>query len=145
MLRSFIMSSFCLMTRRPPRSTRTDTLFPYTTLLRSVGRRQRRRPGPVRTGSSGHLLGDRRLPRDGTDRLMVGVGFGVGLCGVTGQGQEHVVEGGAAKLEVERSEEHTSELQYLMHTSYAVFCLNKHKTLITKDRTRPLQETSTPH
>src|SRR3546814_15771684 len=100
MLRSFIMSSFCLMTRRPPRSTRTDTLFPYTTLLRSVGRRQRRRPGPVRTGSSGHLLGDRRLPRVGTARLLVGVGFGVALCGVTGQGQEHVVEGGPAQPEV---------------------------------------------
>src|SRR3546814_3105224 len=122
MLRSFIMSSFCLMTRRPPRSTRTDTLFPYTTLLRSVGRRQRRRPGPVRTGSSGHLLGDRRLPRVGTARLMVGVGFGVGLCGVTGQGQGHVV----------RSEEHTSELQSLLRISYAVFCLKKNAETLSR-------------
>src|SRR3546814_1824575 len=78
---------FFLMIRRPPRSTRTDTLFPYTTLFRS-------RPEHYR------LIVDR-----------VGAG-------------EPLAAGELAKL---RSEEHTSELQSLMRTSYAVFCLKKKK------------------
>src|SRR3546814_4274302 len=89
------------MIRRPPRSTRTDTLFPYTTLFRSDGgpRRQRgaaRLPDPVRLRQAG--LGGGR-PR--------------------GPAREH---GHAVRP---RSEEHTSELQSLMRISYAVFCLKK--------------------
>src|SRR3546814_6881083 len=83
------------MIGRPPKSTRTDTLFPYTTLFRSARRGRRRlpagggaEPGPAR----GRLV---RPPRPGR-------------------------AGPAA-----RSEEHTSELQSLMRISYAVFCLKK--------------------
>src|SRR3546814_8327585 len=93
------------MIRRPPRSTRTDTLFPYTTLFRSL-----RRVGNLRAGGRAH---DRAVPRvrEGfTIRLMRPVHHGVGEV-----------------LLDERSEEHTSELQSLMRISYAVFCLTKNK------------------
>src|SRR3546814_14351006 len=77
-----------LMIRRPPRSTRTDTLFPYTTLFQSLD------GAPPLVGMVPALLGSgheqRRIPRRRA-----------------------------------RSEEHTSELQSLMRTSYAVFCLKK--------------------
>src|SRR3546814_5679055 len=104
------------MIRRPPRSTRTDTLVPYTTLFRS------------------HR------------RAVVGAGFGVGPGqGQSGQGGERARDEGEARdhgLESgrprqgqprkddprgrgDRSEEHTSELQSLMRISYAAFCLKK--------------------
>src|SRR3546814_5720031 len=91
------------MIRRPPRSTRTDTLFPYTTLFRSQhqpGSRARDRApaSPTRHGGA-----DRdRLHRYGS-RL----------------------ERPQGRARDERSEEHTSELQSLMRISYAVFCLKK--------------------
>src|SRR3546814_6354396 len=86
-----------LMIRRPPRSTRTDTLFPYTTLFRSLELlRQRGRPGRHQ-----HRR-DHRVPGR-----------------VPGRGVVDLPDG------VERSEEHTSELQSLMRISYAVFCLKK--------------------
>src|SRR3546814_10488919 len=88
------------MIRRPPRSTRTDTLFPYTTLFRSSCSRDRaavpgtRRPaGSARSGAAGPPTA--RCRGNGPRR---------------------------------RSEEHTSELQSLMRISYAVFCLKKKKT-----------------
>src|SRR3546814_6725545 len=87
------------MIRRPPRSTRTDTLFPYTTLFRSEGGHRRR-------GDSGETVGQRA---DDCDR-------GVGEASRGGE----PVGGGDV-----RSEEHTSELQSLMRISYAVFCLKK--------------------
>src|SRR3546814_4702942 len=83
------------MIRRPPRSTRTDTLFPYTTLFRSDRHRCRREPGAPQGAGPGIHPGARR----GCDRLYRGR-----RC---------------------RSEEHTSELQSLMRISYAVFCLKK--------------------
>src|SRR3546814_8190583 len=95
------------MIRRPPRSTRTDTLFPYTTLFRSrrpEAQRQRQlgrtRQIPVRTERRHLHLCDRRLWRKQSQLL---------------------------RLDGARSEEHTSELQSLMHISYAVFCLKKKK------------------
>src|SRR3546814_1896398 len=97
------------MIRRPPRSTRTDTLFPYTTLFRSFGRAVEL-GGPFKEGLV--AIGDRRQAQRGDiilhphRRLQDGVGA------------EHVVVG-------QRSEEHTSELQSLMRISYAVFCLKK--------------------
>src|SRR3546814_6891094 len=97
------------MRRRPPRSTRTDTLFPYTTLFRSW-------TPPHRSGQHGisdcaPLLwlrggGAGRQPAD----------YGIGRRRVS------VSTGGSAGP---RSEEHTSELQSLMRSSYAVFCLKK--------------------
>src|SRR3546814_1590102 len=92
------------MIRRPPRSTRTDTLFPYTTLFRS---------------------GDTRLATavlDVSGALQPGLAVRVRL--LPSRGAE---TGGPARIVVadERSEEHTSELQSLMRISYAVFCLKK--------------------
>src|SRR3546814_10570936 len=104
------------MIRRPPRSTRTDTLFPYTTLFRSklYGATVDASGKPflssgARTLSPGQL-------RFHTDRCDV-----VGLLCV-----RQALEGGVSKLASSatvRSEEHTSELQSLMRISYAVFCL----------------------
>src|SRR3546814_7992255 len=90
------------MIRRPPRSTRTDTLFPYTTLFRS------RRAGADQL--------DRTL--DGmTDRLAV---LRIRAAGPVGRG-----EAVRQHRQRPRSEEDTSELQSLMRISYAVFCLKK--------------------
>src|SRR3546814_7936330 len=100
------------MIRRPPRSTRTDTLFPYTTLFRSVrehpaqGREEWRPSAPEGRGRSrprrAELLDLGQLQRQAR----------VGHGAAPGHG---------------RSEEHTSELQSLMRISYAVFCLKKKK------------------
>src|SRR3546814_3976432 len=101
---------FFLMIRRPPRSTRTDTLFPYTTLFRSIVDDVEAEPG----GMAGNDLVD---------------GLGAGLT----------KQIAFSKEPGDRSEEHTSELQSLMRTSYAVFCLKKNtetmKTLCTKPHT----------
>src|SRR3546814_2575601 len=103
------------MIRRPPRSTRTDTLFPYTTLFRS--HRQHRRARRIalvedvdlRPGIAAELQRDQaqqhRLAR-------------------AGRADHHHV---ADIADMGRSEEHTSELQSLMRISYAVFCLKKKK------------------
>src|SRR3546814_8222881 len=112
---------FFLMIRRPPRSTRTDTLFPYTTLFRSEDEaralvrqclpRPRRRPGEAgkqRRGPVPVLL----APED---------------------------------LGAQRSEEHTSELQSLMRISYAVFCLKKKKKQIHHHNSKKITNQSTQH
>src|SRR3546814_4882688 len=118
------------MIRRPPRSTRTDTLFPYTTLFRSQhsGDAPHRRfhasrddhglapPVGGRGAAEDHVaaVAEPGLARDG--------------CGVLGHRQTLAGEGGLRGLErggLYRSEEHTSELQSLMRISYAVFCLKK--------------------
>src|SRR3546814_6894166 len=89
------------MIRRPPRSTRTDTLFPYTTLFRSEHHAERRHP------RERDELHDRRAePPD--DR-------------------QHQQQRQGQQAKPGRSEEHTSELQSLMRISYAVFCLKKKK------------------
>src|SRR3546814_9522011 len=101
---------FFLMIRRPPRSTRTDTLFPCTTLFRS--------------GRLDELVGQRLL-RDTTQFFRIHDA----LLQCTHQFD-------LATLEIARSEEHTSELQSLMRISYAVFCLkkkNKHYDKKTQD------------
>src|SRR3546814_3190499 len=85
---------FFLMIRRPPSSTRTDTLFPYTTLFRSL-----RRLEAAILRALGRFVGGRRAR--GIEKALP---------------QFHAVE---------RSEEHTSELQSLMRISYAVFCSKK--------------------
>src|SRR3546814_3293288 len=113
------------MIRRPPRSTRTDTLFPYTTLFRSrTGRRGIARLLPERTGAALHQ-------GNGTGREAGEV------LGLTAAG------GGVASAESQvRSEEHTSELQSLMRISYAVFCLKKKKHT-TKQHAQALIQSST--
>src|SRR3546814_3483207 len=100
---SFIELVFLfLRIRRPPRSTRTDTLFPYTTLFRSA----------AGLGPGGDGVGREPLPAGdaGVDALL-----------------EHAFAEVSAHRPRRRSEEHTSELQSLMRISYAVFCLKKKK------------------
>src|SRR3546814_1964723 len=92
------------MIRRPPRSTLTDTLFPYTTLFRS-GHRQR-------WFDNGFSASRSSLRRSEP-----------GHSGRDGQTQLTDCRRGSERLR--RSEEHTSELQSLMRISYAVFCLQK--------------------
>src|SRR3546814_7797159 len=100
------------MMRRPPRSTRTDTLFPYTTLFRSYGTRVL----PVNLlSTNGQKWSQARhgLTRRGWR----------GPSPRTQNGRPRPARGGPFG----RSEEHTSELQSLMRISYAVFCLKKKK------------------
>src|SRR3546814_4214781 len=110
------------MIRPPPRSTRTDTLFPYTTLFRSA-------EVPRVAGAAEHRTGDPErhaaLEVEVADTLEAGLEDRVGVAqrGVLGQPLLHELDEGADL--VERSEEHTSELQSLMRISYAVFCLKK--------------------
>src|SRR3546814_3615681 len=104
-----IVFLFFLMIRRPPRSTRTDTLFPYTTLYRSPDDPRERDIRPTDRC-------DRR--RDDARRR-------------TGHGQG---ERGRGVLHDSRSDEHTSELQSLMRNSYAVFCLKKKTTKQQHDK-----------
>src|SRR3546814_1330728 len=103
---------FFLRTPRPPRSTRNDTLFPYTTLCRSGAALRVVVPG---------VVGQAPLAEAGDPATEVGVGGPVGV-GAAGDEQRHAA--GVAG----RSEEHTSELQSLMRISYAVFCLKKKTT-----------------
>src|SRR3546814_9678915 len=105
------------MMRRPPRTTRTDTLFPYTTLFRS--RFGAGDPAPDVRGSEALDAAGREKVPDGRR--------GGGSTTNRPQGED-----AAAKTSPGlRSEEPTSELQYLMRLSYAVFCLKKktHTTL----------------
>src|SRR3546814_9156099 len=97
------------MIRRPPRSTRTDTLFPYTTLFRSILLMAAAAMAMLFAnlpGAAGHF-----------HHAFVHAGIGPELKPGLGRMTVHL-----------RSEEHTSELQSLMRISYAVFCLKKKKT-----------------
>src|SRR3546814_2132263 len=121
----------CLMIRRAPRSTLTDTLFPYTTLFRSPRRclgsdadchhSRRHLWRHFHADRGGGCLGSLRLLR----------------CRVRLQGHDSAA--GAAR---DRSEEHTSELQSLMRISYAVFCLKKNNNT-SRPRVLTLHSTST--
>src|SRR3546814_6209416 len=107
------------MIRRPPRPPRTDPLFPYTTLFRSVGGRRRHsrtRPAAA-TGP---------LP-SGDGRAAAGVGGRSRCAAIHVGGLTHPLRPRQSPRvnRRRRSEEHTSELQSLMRTSYAVFCLKK--------------------
>src|SRR3546814_3127924 len=112
------------MLRRPPRSTRTDTLFPYTTLFRSRFR-------GAGAACSAISQGDRhRVPRARRERLCQGPDD---LC------PAHLCAGRRRYAGRVRSEEHTSELQSLMRISYAVFCLKKKKQKKVTETTRHVQ------
>src|SRR3546814_3906777 len=110
------------MLRRPPRSTRTDTLFPYTTLFRSLDRYvARRRPeqgSPTHHVPAPRTCGCPRFRRPNPERF------------------HELWSNAEISMRVyketvfNRSEEHTSELQSLMRISYAVFCLKKKKTTL---------------
>src|SRR3546814_5603955 len=95
------------MLRRPPRSTRTDTLFPYTTLFRSNAREKGARVRGVGADMERSIwrAGGRAATSD----------------------PPAATEASSSAVSTPRSEEHTSELQSLMRISYAVFCLKKKK------------------
>src|SRR3546814_7415830 len=103
------------MIRLPPRSTLTDTLFPYTTLFRSLIE-------GLDVGIAGHVqhpehVGQVADGREISDGIVRGLGVHAGVDGM--------------RAFHRRSEEHTSELQSLMRISYAVFCLKKKNQHIT--------------
>src|SRR3546814_4130549 len=122
------------MIRRPPRPTRTDTLVPYTTLVRSDAERTGQEAAPGLSTARRRALGagferlqDRRRPlhRPGVRREL-------------SHGPRDHTEADGPEVD-ERSEEHTSELQSLMRISYAVFCLQQTKinrTIHTKTQTQ---------
>src|SRR3546814_1644954 len=107
------------MIRRPPRSTRTDTLFPYTTLFRSTCSRN---DGIIR-GPAGAI----RRPGTETGPPRAARGRAIFLWGAARAEKKKAPGRGTRRLRATRSEEHTSELQSLMRISYAVFCLKKKK------------------
>src|SRR3546814_10536116 len=137
------LSFFFLMIRRPPRSTRTDTLFPYTTLFRSVlfhlltdlpkqthtlaeFRALVNRAAGDATALIQALEASRHPEARATGQLFA-INAAETVGGIVAFAQEAIdfMRGPALQAATERSEEHTSELQSLMRTSYAVFCLKK--------------------
>src|SRR3546814_9573062 len=106
-LSCFSFYCFFLMIRRPPRSTRTDTLFPYTTLVRSWGK----------------ILEATDVKR----RVQL-------ARQAVAEGHPTTLVADAARVSRQsiRSEEHTSELQSLMRISYAVFCLKNKKSHLSE-------------
>src|SRR3546814_10314595 len=112
------------MIRRPPRATRTDTLFPYTTLFRSVSRAGQLRSCLAIVFPVG-IVPDYRDPaavRWFEQQLAAHVQIMPDLSGIRA-----VRLADAPPFSLTRSEEHTSELQSLMRISSAVFCLKKNK------------------
>src|SRR3546814_2421339 len=117
------------MIRRPPRSTRTDTLFPYTTLFRSKAPEERH-PSILAAPSMfavATIVGEtlRNIVMRHSDEGPAAESLF----------RASLIVGGQIKG-AERSEEHTSELQSLMRISYAVFCLKKKKKKNNRTKTR---------
>src|SRR3546814_3934323 len=150
---------FFLMILRPPRSTRTDTLFPYTTLFRSaalttlvnhwgeewglIKKKEDRVSGEdVREGLTAVIsikLGEPQF--EGQTKTKLGnTEAKAYVQKVVGDQLGDWFDRNPAQAKNIRSEEHTSELQSLMRISYAVFCLKK-KTKHNKSRTHNLQQT----
>src|SRR3546814_7356441 len=124
----FSVFFFLLMIRRPPRSTRTDTLFPYTTLFRSrpLRRRWRRagRRGGARTGAQ--YPPPPRAARRRRRRPRAVQGFRPQRPAVPpDRGRGRPAVGVADARRRLRSVEHTSELQPLMRLLFSIFCLKK--------------------
>src|SRR3546814_2161068 len=112
------------MIRRPPRSTRTDTLFPYTTLFRSL------------TEQIGLLIENHNVPVEigvSDEPIPVHFAYAHDINVETVSLRASMTDGGPPMRDLfdVRSEEHTSELQSLMRNSYAVFCLKKKKQKFT--------------
>src|SRR3546814_5314514 len=121
------MFFFFLMIRRPPRSTRTDTLFPYTTLFRSP------------RSAEHHAARAGCLP-DRTGRASCCPPPSHARPGKRGSSRP-----ADCHRQSNRSEEHTSELQSLMRISYAVFCLKKKKRTVKQARSTPIYTNSITH
>src|SRR3546814_4745909 len=106
------------MLRRPPRSTRTDTFFPYTTLFRSFAQARLERDRLFANAMVNFSdAGDSYQLRTGSRLVDESRALAAQVQHTTSVGAQHRL----------RSEEHTSELQSLMRISYAVFCLKKKK------------------
>src|SRR3546814_3046518 len=132
------------MIRRPPRSTRTDTLFPYTTLVRSPASQFEYNPGDLPVGirpedvpSNGLSIGEtiRTIDSNRSWAVLKNIesepAYRDLLMRLLGELKPVVEPRTGAMLTPQRSEEHTSELQSIMRISYADFCLKKKKTLNT--------------
>src|SRR3546814_2666502 len=118
------------MIRRPPRSTRTDTLFPYTTFFRSIA-------GTADEVSA--IITDHHHVHDGAVRMRFVVAIveqhmGALVAGIDADDAAVILLHEVVKATVGRSEEHTSELQSLMRISYAVFCLKKKNNTSNRSR-----------
>src|SRR3546814_3970728 len=103
------------MIRRPPRSNRTHTLFPYTTLFRSFAALAEFEGDLIRERTMAGLAAARARGRHGGRKFELT------------KNQIRLAQSAMANRDTHRSEEHTSELQSLMRISYAVFCLKKKK------------------
>src|SRR3546814_2622042 len=126
----YLFSLFFVMIRRPPRSTRTDTLFPYTTLFRS---------GAAQLAEHEVAVAGRRVLYLELNQPFVSSQCRRARFALALEPGQHRVFFGMLALaridaleacELARSEEHTSELQSLMRNSYAVFCLKKKNNCI---------------
>src|SRR3546814_5721212 len=126
-----VLLFFFLRIRRPPRSTRTATLFPYTTLFRSAG-------------IADEFLGERRR-RPCAVAPSVGKRFEAEKTDMPRGNIASVVATLAVPFMLLRSEEHTSELQSLMRISYAVFCLKKKTTSTPEASPYTLHSTMSPN
>src|SRR3546814_6632746 len=113
------------MIRRPPRSTHTDTLFPYTTLFRSISCFTRKMRWARSVASTS---------------MSIVPGYATSTGGGTAARAVEAANGDDSARA--RSEEHTSELQSLMRISYAVFCLKKKKTKIIHTEAEQHTQTS---
>src|SRR3546814_20455555 len=117
---SLMFFFFFLMIRRPPRPNRTDTLFPYPTLFRSVARADPRTEAQVGEGRG----------RTAIDLARIDEADDAEIAEAIARLDRRLVDAAPAdrvEIGILRSEEHTSELQSLMRISYAVFCLKKKK------------------
>src|SRR3546814_7590390 len=117
----FIDLFFFLMIRRPPRSTRTDTLFPYTTLFRSEDSSR-----PICWSRSVTIVDSAVIPSRAARTSRGALARSVL--------RTSIAFSTVSRSSASRSEEHTSELQSLMRISYAVFCLKKKKKNTQVDR-----------
>src|SRR3546814_10907941 len=123
------------MIRRPPRSTRTDTLFPYTTLFRSEDK-------PMIALQQAQV-GDRDI-MSMRPVLLAGDAGDAGAVRARRMLRKLIAQeqSNGEEASDQRSEEHTSELQSLMRNSYAVFCLKKKKSKLQTTRTLHSRTTS---
>src|SRR3546814_1778759 len=123
------------MLRRPPRTTRTATLFPFTTLFRSVNRAQALLDRGDINGAVREL---QALQGPSADAAAPFIAQAQGTMAAQ-QSSDMLMNAVLGQLAAGRSEEHTSELQSLMRISYAVFCLKKKKTqhqqIVTEEQT----------
>src|SRR3546814_6122135 len=127
------------MIRRPPRSTRTDTLFPYTTLFRSTCPHGRGGRAGRSESCRGPIIGLEHFTSGALEGAPAGFLTRL-LADRAARGGGHLLDFGHQPQHLRpRSEEHTSELQSLMSISYAVFCLKKKTKIHTQHIALPQQ------